>query len=131
MTTYADPADFKELALPPGLISRVSDDVIARFLGAASLRADSLGFRARYTLPLLTWDDDVRQNVCQLAVFPLMCFAGFNPDAPENVVFKQLTDEAARWFRGVAGRTVHPAIADSVKRAAVPMIYSPKPLRGW
>jgi phage gp36-like protein len=129
-TCYTSCERFRQMALAPGALDGIEDEVLQRFLDAASRKAESLGLRARYKLPLLTWDDDLEQQVCSLAVWPVMTYAGYNPEAGQNNQYRAITEGAEQWFRDLGARRVHPAITDSTSRSPTPMAWS-NPKRGW
>lgn len=129
MPSYITLAELEDLALPPGAQAALGASVIEAILERASREAD-VYLRARYTLPLVAWGDDLKGWVADIAAFLCIKRIGANPEADDYKVFKASHDEAHAKLKLVAQRLLHPDIQDSAKLTRVPRMAS-KPLRGW
>lgn len=129
MPPYITQAELEALALPPGAQGGLLPSVVVQQIERASVEAD-VYLRARYTLPLTAWGDDLRGWVADIAAFFCLKRIGANPEADDYKVFKASHDEAHAKLKLVAQRLLHPDIQDSAKLTRVPRMAS-KPLRGW
>jgi hypothetical protein len=129
-TCYTTPTRFRAIALGIGAIGDITDDELLVFLVAASKMAESLGLRSRYKLPLTSWGEDIEQQVCHVAIWPVMTREGYNPEPGQNNTYRAITEKAENWFRDVALKRVHPDVTDSAKRSPAPTAWS-NPKRGW
>lgn len=129
MPSYITQAELEDLALPPGALGALGSPAIEAIIARASKEADGC-LRARYTLPLVTWDDDLKGWVSDLAAFLVLKKVGTNPESDDYKVFKTASDEAYKKLERVAQRLLHPNIQDSAKLVRVPRMAS-KSLRGW
>lgn len=126
---YATRDDLARLGLPQAVISAIPLTDQDAALEAASDLADSY-LRARYTLPLLSWQDDLRRAVCHIAAYDLLVRRGFNPTGADEQVRLRYED-AIRWLERVAQGLLSPDIVDSsVDDLAGPVGYT-RPRRGW
>ncbi len=132
MTAYATSTDFGRLGLPAAATSNVSPQAITAALDSASRKVD--GYLAdEFTLPLVTWSDDLREVVCALAAWTVLTTRGFNPDSPSDAAVRTRYDDAIRWLERVADGKIRPVIKDSApaeQPASAPMVFS-NPPRGW
>lgn len=109
---YLTNAEFFALAIPSdGLSGLTSDEVTAGIL-ASSGTADSY-FRKRYKLPLVSWGNDVRQQVAKLAQFEMLSRQGFRPGSGNNEVARLRYEDAVRWLEKVATGLVEIDCVDS------------------
>jgi len=98
---YLTEADYLELELPDGTLDALAAGTIDAAIAWASSLANGY-LRKRYTLPLISWGDDLRQQVAALATWQLMRKRGFQPGsgADESVVMAK--EDAMRWLRDVS-----------------------------
>lgn len=127
---YATRADLTRLSLPAAALAGVPEADQDAALEAASDLADSY-LAARYTLPLVSWQDDLRRAVCAIAAYDLMVRRGFSPQGADEQLRLRYED-ALRWLDLVARGLVSPAIEDSAPGddGAGPVGYT-RPKRGW
>jgi len=86
--------------------------------GLAAGTAMALGYLSgRYTLPLVSWDDAVRANVCYWVAAQLLTTLGAHPDNPADQAILDRATAAVAWFRDVARGLASPAIVDSAPAA--------------
>lgn len=109
---YADLADLLNLAVTSPVFSTFTDAEKNAELLAASRFADSY-FRAKFTLPMTSWGDDVKQAVCDIAAYRMYRKRGYNPGAPGDAGIRQGYDDAVEWLKDVAGGDVSPDVIDS------------------
>jgi|HubBroStandDraft_3_1064219.scaffolds.fasta_scaffold185497_2 phage gp36-like protein len=109
----------------------------------ATEEADSY-FRARYSLPLLMWGNDVTRYTAYIAIYLLMSGPiGFAPQAGSDDNFTKNYYRAVGWpdkvgtgwFPGVARQAINPDVTPSVPDGqdpvcGVPQVFSNTP-RGW
>jgi phage gp36-like protein len=126
---YITQTELEDLALPPGAQAALDVPTIEAIIARASKEADAY-LRARYTLPLLAWDGDLKGWVADIAAFLCIKRIGANPEADDYKVFKASHDEAHAKLKLVAQRLAHPNIQDSAKLTRVPRMAS-LPLRRW
>ncbi len=140
--SYCDPSDLDAYA-PPNTLARVTNDVLIQCCADATWRADAAGLRARYTLGLVSWGNDVRGYTAQVAVYLVLQRIGWQPRAGSDDRFERNYLEAlgdprvpgSGWFPGVGRQTIHPDVTPIVapQQDAVhklPQVYSDPP-RGW
>lgn len=126
---YATTDDLAAMGLPEAALEGVALVDQQAALDSASAAIDSY-LRARYSLPLVGWGDDLKKACCQLAAYALMVRRGYNPEAGRNDVLRRGHEDAEAWLLLVAKRVLHPDISDSATKTPVPMMFS-RPLRGW
>lgn len=90
---YITQDDLTAGGLSPVAIRTLGPDVIAAAFSQASRTAD-LYLAERYSLPLVTWGDDLRQMVVQIAVYRLLCRRAWNPSDPNNAGIVALYKQA-------------------------------------
>jgi phage gp36-like protein len=98
---YATIEDLDNSAPPKSLIRCQPTDKL-RALAQASRIIDTF-LAARYQLPLATWDDDLTQWCCQIAVYRLLTVRGWNPTDIANSGIVTLYREAMACLRSVKG----------------------------
>lgn len=111
---FATSADMALLGLPQSVLDRAeakSPGSVAKAISAANARA--AGYLAqRYALPLSVWGDDLREQVCALAGWRVLCVVGFNPENPADAAARAAYLDAVKWFEAVASGQA--ALADVV-----------------
>lgn len=128
-TSYITQAELEALALPPGAQGSLDAGTLATIIERASAEADT-HLRSRYTLPLLSWESDLKGWVADIAGLFCLRRIGTNPESDDYKIFKDAHDAAVANLILVSKRLMHPDIVDSAKRVRVPRAAS-KPLRGW
>lgn len=111
-TQYATITDLSRLSLASPVLTQLSDDTKNKALLARSSFADSF-LRGRFQLPLVAWEDDLRQAVCDLAAYDLVSVRGFNPEAGADVNFRLRSEDAIRWLTMISKEQATPAVTDS------------------
>ena len=133
MTQYATRADLVTFGgMNPVAIQNIDDATVDGALVAASITADSY-MRARFSLPLLAWGDDLRSRVCWIAGYNIITQRGMNPSAGADETFRMRYEDAIRWLEGVERQSVHPVVTETPApspRYEFPQI-STSAKRGW
>ncbi len=114
------------LAIPAAAVSSIPPADQDQALAAASDEADSY-MRNKYTLPLVSWTQDLRRAVCRIAAYTLLSSRGFNPQ--ENSGDQNIADnnsKAVAWLRDVGKGLASPGLVDSSpsQLPAVPSVSS-------
>lgn len=109
---YATRAHLIQFGIRSGALTGIATGDQDAALEAASDLADSY-LRARFTLPLAGWQDDLRRAVCNIAAYDLLSARGFNPDAGADVNVRARYDDAVRWLERIAAGQVTPDVTDS------------------
>jgi phage gp36-like protein len=130
VTAYADRTHLAQWGLPAEALGDIPTATQDAALASASELADSY-LRARYSLPLASWGNDLRQRVCELAAAQLITTVGFNPQGRDEAILLR-AQAAERWLRMVSERVVHPNVseASAAPSAFTPFVMSDTP-RGW
>lgn len=105
--TYITDDELLAMAIPSAAISAVAVATRDKARKAASDIASSY-FKKRFGLPLLTWGDDVKQNVAMMATYIAMKFRGFDPASESGALIVKGYDDAILWCRDVAKGVVEP-----------------------
>jgi phage gp36-like protein len=132
MASYASVADLTLYAVPSSALAGIPVASQQAALDAQSVFADSK-LRARYSLPLQSWDVDLRRCVAILAAYDLLVVRGFNPDAAGDSNLRMRYEDALKWLDDVERQAAHPNVVPSADQS--PKYDAPKvttsPLRGW
>ena len=130
-TQYASISDLTDLSIEQDTLTNMglTDDELDAALLSASVEADGY-FRSRYSCPLSSYGQDVKQAVCDIAAFRAMTKKGYTAQGGDRT----LSDGYARavaWLRGVANGTITPDVTDSsTPSGVVAEIYS-RDEQGW
>jgi phage gp36-like protein len=98
---YVTITELQRLGIPGDAYAGKSNADLNAALLAASVVADSY-ISKRYTLPLVSWGDDLRYHVAQLASLTLLVNRGFRPGSGADEVAVDAKNDARQWFRDVA-----------------------------
>lgn len=101
MVQYVTSSDFLNQSLPAEAFTTLPAGTIDKALQWASAYANSK-LQKRYALPLVSWGDDLRAAVCDLASLRLLRFRGFKPGSGANVAITDASKEAKDWLQEVA-----------------------------
>lgn len=111
---YATSSDLARLGVGSGATAGIAAGDITAALDAASSLADSyLG--AQYTLPLVSWGDDLRRAVCMIAAYDVIAGnRGFNPENGDDTNLRLRYQDALDWLKRLADGSVVPGgVVDS------------------
>ena len=121
---YATPDDLDRCGVPPEALKKIGIEERQRALYQASRTVDSR-ITARYTMPLVSWGDDLTQIVCIIAAFRLLCYRGWRPDDPANAGVVMMYQEALKTLDKVAQGDYTLDIVDTTPEpVAVPVVAS-------
>lgn len=101
MAAYLPSEEFLDQSIPAGAIDGLDDVTIDRALDWASRLADSY-LRKRYELPLVSWSDDLKTCVGDLAAFRLLSHRGFRPGSGNNEIIVRRYDDAIAWLKDIS-----------------------------
>jgi phage gp36-like protein len=131
--SYATPDDLAIFGVPNAVIDSLTVAEKARYLAAASDRADGL-IQNHHTLPLVAWGDDLREAVCSIAVWSIMSRrVGLNPEQGADLAIRKNYEDAMGLLKMVAEGDVELAgVIDSTppEDDGGAFVYSDAP-RGW
>ncbi|MFN7131605.1 MAG: phage protein Gp36 family protein [Myxococcales bacterium] len=128
---YATRPDLAKHGLSADTLSEIAADAQDAALASASGVVDGY-LRARFTLPLLSWGDELRRVVCHIAAYDLMTVRGFDPENPSDINLRQRYEDALRWLRDVANGAITPELVDSRPSGTAPRAHvRSHPRRGW
>lgn len=110
---YATSADLTNLGLPAAALARFDSATQTAALTAASSLIDSY-LASRYTLPLVSWGDDLRRAACIITAYDLLSGLGFSPMAAADENLRRRYEDVLAWLRGIAAGSVTPvSVVDS------------------
>ncbi len=112
MAQYVTKDEFLDQGIPGEAFSGLSDSTINAALMWASSVADA-HLRKRHTLPLLSWGDDLRAIVTDVASWRLLKRHGFNPASGSDAAVVKAYDDAINTLRDVAKGLVELEVVDS------------------
>lgn len=97
MSVYLSLADFKG-RVNPKLIEDVEDTELQTAIDDAESTFNSY-IQTKYTLPLSNVTNDTKRHICNLAVWYVVGYRGFNPDSPNDQLFKSLYEQSILWIK--------------------------------
>jgi phage gp36-like protein len=137
---FATSANMALLGLPQVALDRAevkAPGCVAMALSAANGRAEGALAAGGYILPLVSWGDDLRERVCALAAFSIMCVMGYNPDSEADQAVLVRYRDAVAWFESLAsgelplaGVVESPPPAEEVTADGAAAVYTDA-RRGW
>ena len=132
----ADLADLYRLGISSDVLGQSprSSDTATQNAAIASASEYALGkIGGRYKRPLVSWQDDLRQAVCKIAAYELLCIRGFNPAAGADINILERRNQADSWLTSVARQEISPDIVGAPHQSPAfdnPRIIS-SALQGW
>lgn len=89
--------------------------------------------RKRYGLPLVSWSDDVKAAVADIAAYRLLRIRGVNPANGRDLVAKEANDAAIQWLGDIARGIVEPemVVDSTVSTEEHAPLIATNALRGW
>lgn len=117
---YAVRDDLTTYSLTAAALTGTSTAAQDKALVAASMIADGY-LSSRFQLPLTTWGEDLKRQVCEIAAYILMKRRGFSPELADADQLKGGHDSAMKWLEGIAGGRITPVgLVDSSTGAGQP-----------
>lgn len=110
MAAYCTVAYFRQNAPSAQAFTNLADAVIESALTRWSRWLDGYLIR-KFKLPLVSWEDDVRGAVTDLAAYQLIRVRGFNPDTGDATIVDAYK-EAVKWANSIPLGTT-PLVVDS------------------
>lgn len=132
---YAHPADLVTFGMPAVALARFSAATQAAACLASS--DEAAGYLASaYTLPIVSWDQDLRKAVACLAVYDLLSSNGYEPDSGKDSVVETRRNNSVSWLKRVAdGGLRPPGIVDTtpvIRETEVQVVsWQSRGWRGW
>lgn len=117
MAAYIDRTDVARFGVKSSALSSVSDSDVDAQCEATSRLFDGYLRKARFDLPLVSWEDDVRMQLGAHAAFCLIGVRGATAGGDANVLAMRY-EAALEWMEGVAAQRVSPGVVDSSAAAA-------------
>lgn len=128
--SYATLDDFDALALPLSAFGQMNKAFIQKALLAASALADFY-LRDKYTLPLAPpFDPLLVDAVCAIAAWRVLARRGFNPEAGEDKVVRQLYMDALDFLKQLSNGKGALDVRQATPAAMEPLVSS-NPTRGY
>lgn len=112
MAQYLTKQEFLDQTIPGDAFAGLTDQQINDALLWASKIADSY-LRKRHTLPLVSFGEDLKSNVGDLAQWRLLSRRGIRPGSGNNELAKDRYDDALAWFVRVSKGDVEIECVDS------------------
>ena len=124
------PAEFRAFGLSAAAIAAYDDASLTNFLIAASDWADGY-LRSRYTLPLISWSQDLKIAVCQYAKYLVLDHRGYDPADPTGASIITALKQAEKFWEDVdSGKRSLQVVETSSTPRIGATVYS-NPSRGW
>lgn len=110
MAAYATKDELYIYGAPSKAFGQLTDAAKDAALEAASRTVDTY-YRARFPLPLSSWDEQTKKVTCQIATYDLLSIRGYNPASGSDINIKDRYDSAIAWLEKVAKQQAHPEVA--------------------
>jgi len=127
---FANAEDLEALSLGDALDGADAQKLNRALIAASGTAAGYLG--NQYTLPLVSWGEDVTRHTASIAAYLFMVSTGYAPEGKDELIRLNYED-AIRWFEKVSTGKVKPDdIVDStptVEEGGACVVT--RPLRGW
>lgn len=131
LLVYGTPKDFFNYGLPKDALVDFTDEEIDQHLVAACDEAD-LDLAEHFTLPLVSWPENLRRYVSEVAGAKMMKRRGYMPEPGQADVFAKQLEDAREGLKrlGVDG---HAGIVDQtpLTNEGVTFIDPGSPARNW
>lgn len=110
---YATLSDLYTYGAPSRVFGQLDDSVKTAALVSASAKVATY-LRARYVLPLLTWDDSITEATCKIATYDLLSNRGYNPGAGPDENIRARFADAMIFLEKVQKSQAHPLVTSTV-----------------
>jgi len=111
---YCTVAEVGTRGIAAAALEGVDPSELQAAISAASSTIDGY-LRPKFTLPLVTWEDDISECCAILAGYAALSTRGYSPEGDPAV--KQRYDEKIAWLRDIAKGLVSPSVTDSAPNA--------------
>lgn len=128
---YCTPSDLTRYGIQAQALASMPQDVLADACLDASEYADSK-LRRRYTMPIISWSEDVTAHCARIAVENALTARGFSPNGPDEILITK-ADQARKELESIGAGKSTPNIVDSTpaKRGSAPRVTSRSTSSGW
>jgi len=134
---YCTLEDLSRLGVSAGALRNLSEGDMLTVIGSTSSLIDSYLKAGHYTLPLLSWGEDISEAAAAIAVWRLMKTRGYNPNDAAHEAIRLDFEDKISWLKMVASNSVIPDVEDSGSGSG-PGLERPRgarvassPQRGW
>lgn len=110
---YATIAELYIHGAPARVFGQLATDVLNGGLVSASAKVATF-LRARYVLPLLTWDDSIVEATCKIATYDLLSNRGYNPASGPDQNIRDRYVDAMMFLERVQKSQAHPLVTSTV-----------------
>lgn len=128
---YATAAELALWGLPQETLDTIPAEVQTAMLSGASRDIDRVAKASgHHAVPLVSWGDDIKQAVCEIAAWKIMAWRGYNPEG-ENDPLQNRHDKAIKWVMAAAAEGGLAGAVDATGDATLegaPIVYSSDPL---
>jgi phage gp36-like protein len=114
---YAEQSDLSAFGINPNALKNTDPTAIGKALASASRKIDSY-LPSKFTLPLVAWDDNIKEATCVIAAYTAMSARGFNPESGSDKNIRDRYLDQIRWLERVASGSVTPRVTDSASGSA-------------
>lgn len=112
MSQYGTIADLYTHGAPERTFGQLTTDQKNAALVAASAEVDTY-LRARYDLPLVSWDTSITQATCRIAAYNLLAVRGVNPaNGSDDSAFVRY-NASIEWLVKVQKQQAHPEVSSA------------------
>lgn len=98
---YLTAQEFLNQTIPGSVFRDMGTPLIEEGISWASDTADSY-LRKRFKMPLVSFGNDIKRAVANIAQYELMARRGFRPDAGQDQIIVKRNDDAVAWLRDVS-----------------------------
>jgi phage gp36-like protein len=128
---YATISDLRATGVTSKALVNVPDASLSAALTNASAMLDgALG--SQFTLPLITWDEGLKQRTIDVATYLVLKTRGFNMEEPADRAVVYSWREAMQWMQRVGAGLEKPTATDSSPTGYTPPTQvSSLPSRNW
>lgn len=116
---YASIADLVKYGAPATAFASLTTDQKQSALDAAADLVDGF-LRARYPLPLLSWDLSITRNTAIIATYDLLVTRGYNPAAGADPNFETRYNVAMRNLELIQKQQLHPYLTPQPTTSSTP-----------
>lgn len=132
MAAYAVIADLATV-LPAAAFASVPTATQTKIVAGRCDYADAK-MRARYRMPLLSFDMSISRAVLDMSAFDILCVRGFDPGSASDQLVQFRYSEAVKFFDDVERQRAHPVVTEALAPGTAeydaPLVLS-DPRQGW
>lgn len=110
---YATVSDLTKYGMPATAFGQLTNGQMQAAIDVASGIVDS-HLRARYSLPLIAWGDEIIRVCAIIATYDLLSVRGYNPAAGADPNFRTRYEDSIKWLVLVQKQLAHPDVTPQV-----------------